>query len=487
MLTEATELHYKTATELVALLRAGELSCVELMQASLARIDACNPKINAIVTLDAEQSLAQAHKMDALRQKDTDLPALFGLPVAHKDMALTRGMRTTFGSLIYQDNIPDTDSLLVQRMRAAGAISIGKTNTPEFGAGSHTFNKIFGTTLNPYNMALTAGGSSGGAAAALAAGMVSLADGSDMGGSLRNPASFCNVVGLRPAPGRIPGWPNELGWFTLGVEGPMARTVEDVALFLSVIAGPDSRSPIAIDALGSVFKQSLETDFSGRKIAFSPDFGKQIPVQSEIIAVLEESIKYFSLMGMPVELAIPDFSDADVIFKTLRSYSYAATLGRLFADKQNLMKPVLQDEILQGQKLSAEDLASAHRKRTRLYLQVVEFMQEYDYLLLPVTQVEPFSIDLEYPVKINNIEMTTYIDWMRACYYISVPGLPAVSVPAGFSRNGLPVGLQIVGKPRDELGVLQLAYAFQEATRFCDLYPIEQDIRSDNQCYPDIT
>jgi len=281
-----TDVCFMKATELVARIRARQVSVTEVVEAHLAQIERLNPKVNAIVTLTAERALADARAKDAALARGDAAGALLGLPVAHKDLVPTRGIRTTYGSPIYRDHVPDEDALIVERIRTAGAVTLGKTNTPEFGAGSQTFNEVFGRTLNPYDPGRTCGGSSGGAAVALACGMVPIADGSDMGGSLRNPASFCNVVGLRPSPGRVPVWPSEAAWFTFSVQGPMARTVEDAALLLSAIAGPDRRSPIAIAEPGERFRAPLGRDFRGVRIAWSRDLGG-LPVDRRVTAVLD--------------------------------------------------------------------------------------------------------------------------------------------------------------------------------------------------------
>ncbi len=315
------EICFLPASELARRIRRRDLSARELMQASLAQIERLNPRLNAIVSLYPEQALAQALAADEKQARGEALAPLHGLPVAHKDLFLTRGMRTTFGSPIFRDFIPDQSLLIVDRLQAAGAISVGKTNTPEFGAGSQTFNTVFGKTLNPYDPSKTCGGSSGGAAVALATGMVPLADGSDMGGSLRCPANFCNVVGLRTSPGRVPIWPAKTGWSTLGVEGPMARTVEDCALMLSAIAGWDARSPIAIAEPGSLFARPLARDFSGVRIAWSTDLGG-LPLDARVAAVLASQRATFAALGCALEDATPDLSDANEIFMTLRAWQF---------------------------------------------------------------------------------------------------------------------------------------------------------------------
>jgi amidase len=452
------------ATELAQRIRRKQLSARELMQASLAQIERLNPTLNAIVTLHAGQALAQALAADEKQARGEALGALHGLPIAHKDLFLTRGMRTTFGSPIYKDFVPDRNLLIVDRLQAAGAISIGKTNTPEFGAGSQTFNAVFGKTLNPYDTGKTCGGSSGGAAVALAAGMVPLADGSDMGGSLRCPANFCNVVGLRTSPGRVPIWPAKTGWGTLGVEGPMARTVEDCALMLSVIAGRDARSPIAIAEPGSLFTRPLARDFKGVRIAWSADLGG-LPVDARVAAVLGAQRPTFAALGCALEDATPDLSDANEIFMTLRAWQFELSYGELLDRHRDLLKDTVIWNIEAGRKLSGPRIGAAEAKRTALYERMRGFMERYEFLIVPVNQVPPFDVNQPYVTEINGMAMESYIDWMKSCYFITVTGHPAISVPCGFTADGLPVGVQIVGRHQDDFGVLQLAYAFEQATQ----------------------
>jgi len=452
-------------TELVRLVRAKELSSREVVAAHLDQIARVNPSVNAIVTLVAEQALERATGADEALARNEEVGPLHGIPVAYKDMALTKGIRTTFGSPIFRDFVPDQNDLVVGRLLGAGAITVGKTNTPEFGAGSQTYNEVFGATLNPYDTTRTCGGSSGGAAVALACGMVPLADGSDMGGSLRNPANFCNVVGFRPSPGRVPSWPAKAGWDTLTVHGPMARTVQDAALMLSVIAGPDSRAPVSLDAPGSVFARPLDRDFRGVRVAWSRDLGG-LPVEPTVTAVIDAQRHVFESLGCEIDDASPDFADADRIFQTLRAWSFELLWGRLLQTHRDQMKETLVWNIEQGQKLSAADLRWAEIKRTVLYQRVAAFMQTHEFLIAPVNQVLPFPVGQRYIEQINGVTMDTYIDWMKSCYYITVLGLPAISVPCGFSPDGLPVGVQIVGRAHDDLGVLQLAHTFEQATGF---------------------
>jgi amidase len=463
-------LHYTTAVELSAMLRARTLSAEELMRATIDRIDATNSALNAIVSWIPERALEAAVAADERLASGAAVGPLHGLPIAHKDLVNTAGIRTTFGSPLYRDFVPRTDDLIVQRLRAAGAITIGKTNTPEFGAGSQTFNRVFGETLNPYDVSTTCGGSSGGAAVALAAGMIAIADGSDMGGSLRNPASFCNVVGMRPSPGRVPAYPALLGWSGLSVSGPMARSVSDAALLLSAIAGPDSRSPIALDTPGERFARPLERDFAGVRVAWSPDLGG-LPVDRRVTAVLEASRDVFGELGCRLDAAEPDLRSAHEVFQVLRAWSFSTRFANLADATRAELKDTIVWNIERGRALSGDEVGAAEAERTQLYQHMREFMQTYEFLLLPVSQVPPFDVSQRYVKEIEGVKMETYIDWMRSCYAITVTGHPAISVPCGFTPEGLPVGIQIVGRHRDDFGVLQLAYAFEQATRFGDQHP----------------
>ena len=435
------------------------------MQAHLAQIDRVNPRVNAIVTLLGDRALESAGDMDQALARGEDPGPLCGLPIAHKDLVPTRGIRTTYGSPIYQDHIPDEDALIVERMRAAGGISIGKTNTPEFGAGSQTFNEVFGATCNPYDVTKTCGGSSGGAAVALACGMIPIADGSDTGGSLRNPAAFCNVVGFRTSPGRVPMWPQEVGWFPISVQGPMARTVADTALLLSALAGPDSRSPIALNESGDQFRQPLDRDFRGVRISWSADFG-ELPVDQRIVDVMQDQRGVFESLGCVVEDGQPDFQGADESFKVWRSWRFELKFADLLKTDAERIKDTIRWNADEGRKLTGPQISRAERKRTELYHRVRGFMREREFMVFPVTQVPPFDIDQPYIEQINGQAMQTYIDWMKSCYYITVTGLPAISVPCGFTADGLPVGLQIVGRHQADFGVLQLAHAFEQATGY---------------------
>ena len=461
----APEICFMTATELSRRIRAKDLSAREVMEAFLTQIERVNPKVNAIVTLQPEKGFEQADAADNALTRGKAPAVLHGLPIAHKDLFETRGIRTTFGSPIYKDFVPPEDALIVERLKKAGAITIGKTNTPEFGAGAQTYNEVFGETLNPYNTAKTCGGSSGGAAVALACGMLPIADGSDMGGSLRIPANFCNVVGFRTSPGRVPVWPNMTGWFPITVQGPMAKTVGDAALMLSAIAGPDQRSPIAIAESGSQFARPLERDFSGVRIAWSRDFGG-LPVDARVTNTIDNRRSVFEDLGCVVEDGEPDFTDADEVFKIWRAWRFELAYGDLLNTHSGKVKDTIIWNIKEGIKLRGPQIGQAELKRTEIYHRVRKFMEAYEFLIFPVNQVLPFDVTQRYVAEINGAKMETYIDWMKSCYYVTVTGLPAISVPCGFTPEGLPVGIQIVGRHQDDFGVLQLAYAFEQATEY---------------------
>lgn len=455
---------FMTARELAGAIRSRQISAREVMQAHLDQMEQVNPAVNAIVSaIEPDEALRLADEADAKVVSGAQLGALHGLPIAHKDLEETAGLRTTFGSPIYRDYVPTFDTLIVERLKAAGALTIGKTNVPEFGAGSHTFNPVFGATRNPYDLTKTAGGSSGGAGAALAAGMIPIADGSDMGGSLRNPGNFNNVVGFRVSPGRVPTWPAQNGWNGLAVKGPMARTVGDVALMLEATAGPDARSPISIDTPGADFARPLDRDLRGARVAWSADLGG-LPVDPAVTAVLQSQRHTFEDLGCVIEETSPDFSGADEAFHVLRAAGFALSGSDRLREHRALLKETVIWNIEQGLTLTSLEVSRAEETRTKIYHRVREFFQDHDFLVCPVNQVPPFDVGIDYPTHINGVEMESYVAWMKSACYITLTGLPAISVPCGFTDDGLPVGLQIVGRWHDDFGVLQLAAAFEAAT-----------------------
>ena len=457
------DLVHLSAVDLAARIKSKQVSARELMAAHLARIEAVNPAVNAIVTLVAERAMADAARADEVLARGGPVGVLHGLPVAHKDLVDTAGIRTTRGSPFHRDDVPTRDALIVRRIRAAGAVTLGKTNTPEFGAGSQTFNTVFGATRNPFDLGKTCGGSSGGAAVALACGMVPIADGSDTGGSLRNPAAFCNVVGFRPSPGRVP---SESGsWSPLSVSGPMARSVADVALFLSAIAGPDARSPLSIQEDGSRFRASLDRRVKGVRVAWWRGLGG-IPFEPDVRRVVDANRRVFEDLGCTVEEAEPDFTGVDEAFPIIRYASNHPRFAARVAEKPEWVKDTIKFEVAQAERLTAADVGRALARQAQMHEQSREFFERYEYFILPVTQVAPFDVTVPYPTHISGTAMATYIDWMRACWYVTFMANPAISVPGGFTPAGLPVGVQIVGRHRDDWSVLQLAHAFEQATNY---------------------
>jgi len=465
------DLCFMSAKELAALMRTRKVSAREVMAAHLERINRLNPKINAIVAkLDDERCLALADAADQRAAKGGPLPPLHGLPIAFKDLQPAVGFPFTRGSSIYRNTMPAEDSVLVERLRNAGAIPIGKTNVPEFGMGSHTYNKVYGTTVNPFDHTKSAGGSSGGAAAALATGMLPIADGSDLGGSLRNPGNFNNIVGMRPTVGLVPSAPNPFPLLGFGVNGPLARTVADTAFLLSVMAGPDPRDPGCAPSDPSVFRGTLDRSFRETRVAWCPDLGG-LPMDPRVRAVLDAQRKTFETLGCVVEEACPDLTGADSIFLTIRGFRSAAVYGPLLAKFRDQMKPEAIGEIERGLALTRDDLAQAMIQHGQLLERVRRFQEKYELMLCAVNQVPPFDATLDWPKTIAGVTMEHYVAWMKSAYWITVTFRPAISVPAGFTSDGLPVGLQIVGRHRDDLTVLQMAHAFEQATKIGNRRP----------------
>jgi amidase len=460
-----TSFCFNSALEMARLIRTKKVSVREVVAEHLKQIERVNPKVNAIVTLVPELAADAAAKADeAVARKET-LGPLHGLPVAHKDLFETRGIRTTFGSPLYQDFVPSEDDLVVERMRQAGAIIIGKTNVPEFGAGSQTFNKVFGATHNPYDLTKTCGGSSGGAAVALACGMTPVATGSDTGGSLRNPAAFCNVVGFRPSIGRVPNPKAAFGWATLSTSGCLGRSVADLALALSAIAGPDSRDPLSINDGGELFTRPLARNFKGVRVAWFKDLGG-IPFDPRVRAAVDGQRSAFESLGCVVEQAEPDFAPAEIAFRILRAWGAADAFGARLRQHPDAFKDTLKKEIEEGLRLSGSDIARAETAHTQIWREFQSFLAAYEYFVLPTTQLPAFDVNTPYPTEIAGVKFDSYIDWMKSCWYISSTGNPAASVPAGFTPEGLPVGIQIVGRHKEDFSVLQLAHAFEQATGF---------------------
>jgi amidase len=465
------DLCFASARRLCGLIRSRELSARELMLAHLEQIRRLNPLLNAIVAkLDDEECLALAEAADRALARGEAVGPLHGLPTAFKDLEAAAGFPCTSGSPIFKDHVPVEDTVLVERLRRAGVIPIGKTNVPEFGMGSHTYNRVYGTTVNPYDTTKSAGGSSGGAAAALAAGLLPIADGSDLGGSLRNPASFNNIVGLRPTVGLVPMAPTHLPFVGFAVKGPMARSVADAAFLLSVMAGPDPRDPGCYPSDPSLFAGSLEREFKGVRVAWCPDLGG-LPLHHQVRGVLEAERCIFEDLGCIVEDACPDLSGSDEIFHVIRSWLFWNSLGPLLGEHRESMKPEAVWQIEAGAGLSGVDIARAMTSQAQLMERMRHFQANYEFIVCAVSQVPPFDAAIDWPKEIEGAEMENYVAWMRSAYWISTTFLPSISVPAGFTPEGLPVGIQIVGRYRDDLGVLQMGRAFEQATDFGRLRP----------------
>jgi len=456
---------FMSTVEMARLIRAKKLSAREALAQHLKQIERVNPKVNAIVTLVPEMAAAAASKADEMQARKETLGPLHGLPVAHKDLLETSGIRTTYGSPLYKDNVPTVDDIVVERIRRAGAITIGKTNTPEFGSGSQTFNKVFGATRNPYDLTKTCGGSSGGAAVALACGMTPVATGSDTGGSLRNPAAFCNVVGFRPSIGRVPNPSAAFAWSTLSTSGCLGRSVADLAFVLSTITGPDSRAPLSINEPGERFARPLDRSFKGVRVAWFKDLGG-VPFDPRVRAVVDAHRKTFESLGCIVEQAEPDFALAEVAFRVLRAWNSANTYGARLREHPEAFKDTLTGEIEEGLRLTGMEVASAETAHGRFWRRFQAFLEQYEYFVLPTTQLPPFDVNTPYPTEIAGVKFDSYIDWMKSCWYISATGNPAASVPGGFTPEGLPVGVQIVGRNKEDFSVLQMAHTFEHATGF---------------------
>jgi len=466
------DLCFTPASELLRLYKTRKASPLEVMQAVFARIDAVNPTLNAYVTLARESALAAARKATAALRRKTALPPLHGIPVSIKDLTPTKGLRTTWGSKIFADHVPEEDAITVERLKQAGAIVVGKTNTPEFGAGGNTFNAVFGPTRNPWNPTLTCGGSSGGAAVALATGMGPLAQGSDTGGSLRMPAAFCGVVGFRTSPGLVPHHPRALAWDTISVTGPMARTVTDTALMLSVLAGPDDRAPLSYAVDTRELTQAVKApSVKGWRIAWTPDLAGLIPVDAEIAHVAHEATRVFRSLGARLEAGCPDFSEVKDIVLGTRGVAMVANLAQHLPRWKNEMQKGLVWNIEQGLALTPSAIGRAETLRALLWQRVRAFMETRDLLILPTTSVPPFPVEQPYPTEINGEPLENYIQWAFLTYGITLTGLPAISVPCGFTRSGLPVGLQIVGRRHQEAAVLRAAAAFEAAAPWADKIP----------------
>lgn len=447
-----------------------QLSCAELLTVTLQWIDAVNPTVNAICTLAPEPALAAAQDADRRLASGATARPLEGLPIAIKDLTETAGLRTTYGSPLFADHVPDASALYVERLQAAGAIVIGKTNVPEFGAGSQTFNTLFGTTYNPYDLDKTAGGSSGGAAAALAARMLAIADGSDFGGSLRNPAAFCNVVGFRPSAGRVPSVPDRVGYSPLPVLGPMARSVDDLGLLLSVLAGYDSRAALALNEPAAPYAALRSQALGDLRVAITEDLG-WLPVEDAVRTQFRAVLEHLAPMVAQLQDRAPDLRLAQSVFTTLRAQQFVAGYGALYRRAPDALKDTVRWNIERGLDASPRALGDAAQGLITLRERMQRFFVDHDVLLLPTVQMLPFAAQLDWPREVAGVPQDDYLGWMASCWLISATGCPCVSIPAGFSADGLPVGLQVVGAPGADLQVLQIALSIEGLEIFAERTP----------------
>lgn len=468
-----SELTWLSTRELAGRISSGELSAREALADHLARIDAVNPVVNAIVTRDDERAHERAARADAAYARGDRLGMLHGVPMTHKDSTDTAGLRTTHGSRLVLDNVPERDALIIARLRAEGVITTGKSNVPEFSAGSHTFNAVFGTTLNPYDTSKSAAGSSGGAAAAIAAGVQASGDGSDMGGSLRTPGSFNNIVGMRPTNGRIPHAMPGRPWKWLAQPGFLARTVGDVALLMAAACGPEDAAPLSIREPGSVFARpefsrpaghAPGSGLSGLRVGFSTDLGGLIRVEPAVAGIVDTAADVFADAGARVEPVVPDLRDADEVFRVTRAYDFAAEYGDTVRSHRDQVVDAVVWNTELGLKLTVDELLAAEEARGRLLVAVERFFSQHDLLVLTTSQVAPFDARIEYPATIDGEPTSDYLEWMRAATIISATGCPAVSVPGGFTTDGLPVGVQLVAAPGRDVALLLAAQAFEELT-----------------------
>jgi amidase len=460
----------QSAVEVVELLRLGAITPHDCLDALASRIVEVDPRVNALPTLCFERARKAADALMQLAPGERGL--LAGLPVPIKDLSTVAGVRTTFGSPIFADNIPETSDLMVEHLEANGALIYAKSNTPEFGAGANTFNEVFGATLNPWNTSRSAAGSSGGAAVALATGMAWLAQGSDLGGSLRNPASFCGVVGLRPTPGRVARTAGNKVDDRLGVDGPMARSVEDVALMLDAMTGEDARDAVSLPAPQQSFLAAARSGWKPLKVAYSADLGIT-PVDPEVAAITRAAAQRLSEAGVIVEEAYPDLSEAHETFQTLRALNFAISHRALLENHRDKLKPEVIWNIEKGLALSASDIVRAETNRAAMIRRAFTFFGEYDLLLCPATIVAAFPVEQRYLASCNGTAFETYVDWLAIVYAITLLGSPAISIPAGFTAAGLPVGLQIVAAPRGEARLLAGARLLEDMLGLKSMLPID--------------
>lgn len=469
-MTEAPLTHL-TATRLTELMQTGQLSVREVVEAHLRRIDDVNPRVNAIVSLDGDRAMDHAEALDrdfAERRQD-GLPPLYGLPIAHKDTLAAAGLPATSGCSVFRSRIATHDHVIVEREKAAGAVTLGKTNVPELGLGSHTFNPVFGRTHNPWDLSRSAGGSSGGAAAALAARMLPTADGSDTGGSLRTPASFCGVAGLRPTPGTVPSWPDAQPWSRLSVKGPLARTIEDLRLLLSVQAGDDPRSPVGRGA--QIPATDAPAQLEGLRVAWTPDLGLGLPLEPDVLAALEPVVRTLSSAGAAIEQAAPDLTGAADAFRVLRAWQLEAALGALVDEHADELADSVLWNVGVGRRLTGPEVGRAELESAALHTRTREFFEDVDLLLCPVVQTAPFPGEWDYPHELAGVPMDDYLEWMTLPSVVTMMGCPALSLPVAFTADGLPVGLQLIGPPRSDRQLLAIAQGIEQLMGVADALP----------------
>ncbi len=459
-----------SATEVVALSRRGEITASDLVEASIRRIEAVDPEVNALPIHCFERALEQAER-SSRSGKAGEAGALLGLPIAVKDYNDVAGVRTTYGSPIFADNVAERSDATVARLERNGAIPIAKSNVPEW-AGGHTFNPVFGATRNPWDTRMSAGGSSGGSAAALASGMVWLATGNDLGGSLRTPASFNGVVGLRPSPGLIPRGARHQAFDTLWVEGPMGRCVSDVALMLDAGAGHDPADPLSFDGRQGSYLELLARDEAPARVAFSEDLGV-VPVAREIAGICAAAAHKSKDLGAEVTNQVPDFAGALEAFQTLRAVLLGTMMGPLLAAHRDRIAPEIIGNIERGFSVTPEQIFQAERARSALYHRMAGFFETHDFLLCPAASVAPFPIEQRYVEEIDGRPCKTYIDWFSITFALTITSCPVISLPCGFTTAGLPVGLQIVGRPRGEAALLRFARQLEESFGIARRLPVE--------------
>jgi amidase len=465
------DLHRLSAIEAVRRLQAGEVTPLDLIDAVERRAAAVNGAVNALVTPAYERARDHARRLMALPPAERGL--LAGLPVAIKDLNDVAGVRTTYGSPIFADNVPKVSDIMVQAIEAKGGIVVGKTNTPEFGAGANTFNPVFGETRNPWNPALNAGGSSGGSAAALATGIVALATGSDLGGSLRTPASFCSVVGFRPSPGRVANGPAEQRFNDLSVEGPMARNVLDAALLLDAMAGWRVEDPISLPAPPEPFLTAAQRRRKPRRIALAIDLGGVTPVDRPTRAIVRQAADKLANAGIEIVEKSPDFSGAMEAFHVLRGLGYVTNMRALMAQHREQLKPDVIWNVEQGMALTAERIGKALLRRSRLYGEMVKFLQEYDFLLAPAVCCAPNPIEERWVREVDGHRFENYIGWLTLPAVITLTACPALAIPAGFTDDGRPVGIQLVGAPRGDAELLSAGAVIEEILGVSGAVPID--------------